>query len=353
MSYEIIRADIEKDRTTILDFWNQNNEKKINKKFDWFYLSNPDGLATTYFIKHSDTPGIVGMASIFPRKFVFKQDVYTAGIQGDFLIHPDHRSFGPALMLIKAIVNSLEDSEYDFLYGFPNRKAELIFRRAGYHQLGSIKKYTRLFDIHRLLSSKAQIPRSLTTLLSPVANLLLNFIYPDTWSYNFGRYKAGVTNKLDFDITPLTTQYNHNWFTSQKSPRYLEWKYEQDPDDDNKYFYLKDRMDRIVGCIIFCHEEQNLVQIREILHTNDQYSLTSLLGLFFKKIKKDSRCEYAYTQMYENSGILRSTNNLDLTVSGQGRKIFYAINKNKASNTKLSQLLLSSHLCLMESDEDS
>ena len=166
-------------------------------------------------------------------------------------------------------------------------------------------------------------------------------------------YKTGVTDKLDFDIEPLLANYHNNWFASQKSSTYLKWKYEQDPDDDNKFFYIKDKTDRVVGCIVFCYEHYGLIQIREVLHTQDQYTLASLLGLFFNKIKRDGHCEYAYTQMYENSGILRSTNNLDLTDSGQGRKVFYAINKSKKNSAKLSQLLHSAYFCLTESDEDS
>jgi hypothetical protein len=293
------------------------------------------------------------MASVFPRKFAFKQEVYTAGIQGDFYIQPDHRSFGPALMLIRTIVNSLEDSEFDFLYAFPNRKAELIFRRAGYELLGSTKKYTRLFNLHRLLNVKARIPNGLSALLTPVANLLLNFNYPDAWTFNLGRYETAVTRKLDFDIDYLTAQYHDNWFTSYKSSGYLRWKYEMDPDDENIYFCIKDKTGRVVGCVVYCREEQYMIEIREILHTQDQYTLSSLLGLFFKQIKHDSGCEYAYAQMYENSGILRSTNNLDLTVSDQGRKIFYTVNTSKQNSAKLSQLLLSSHFCLTKSDEDS
>jgi hypothetical protein len=351
MSYEILKADIQKDRQAILDFWNSHNDKPLDEKFDWFYQSNPDGPATTYLVKHSDTPGYVGIASVFPRKFQFKEESFTAGIQGDFFIQSNHRSFGPALMLIRAIVNSLEDSDLDFLYCFPNRKAEPIFRRAGYEYLGATKKYTRLFDIRRLLAEKTPIPDNLASAISPIANLLVNFKYPDMWTFNFGRFETGITNKLDFDIDHLSTQYHKSWFSSHKTRSYLEWKYEQDPDDDNKFFYLKDNSGRVVGCIVYCHEENNLVHIREILHTEDQYTLSSLIGLFYKKIRQ-SNCEYVYAQIYENSGILRTTNNLDLTVSDQGRKIYFSANTNKESHRRITHLLRSSHFCLSSSDED-
>lgn len=352
MSYEIIKADIDQDRDAIIEFWDSHNEKTIKPKFDWFYKDNPDGEATTFLVKHAETPGYVGMASVFPRKFAYKDELYTAGIQGDFFIQNKHRTFGPALMLIRTIINSISELDLDFLFAFPNRKAEPIFRRAGYDYLGSTKKYTRLFKIERLLTDKTPIPDSLAKLISPVTNQLVNLSYPDAWTFNLGRFSARVTDKLDFNMDHLLDEYQKSWFTSLKTTTYLSWKYEQDPDDENQFFYITNRSNQVVGCIIFCFEHPNLIQIREILHTQDQYTLSALIGLFFKHMNRDN-CEYAYAQLYEHSGILRAYNNLDLTIADQGRKVACALNKDKETYDKVSRLLHSPQFCLTKSDEDS
>jgi hypothetical protein len=352
MSYEIIKADIYRDRQAITEFWNRNNEKKIDKKFDWFYLSNPDGPASTFLINHQETSQCVGMASVFPRQFVYQNESFTAGINGDFFIQREHRSFGPALMLIRAILEHLEKSDTDFLLTFPNRKAEPIFRRAGYRRLGGINKYVRLFDLQRLLSVKADIPEKVSRIISPLANLLVNLTYPDSWTFNYGRFDTCTSRTLDFDIDELVEQYHSSWLAPLKSKQYLQWKYELDPDDDNLFFLLKEKSNRVVGLIVFCLEPKNIVQIREIVHTDDEYTLLTLIGSFFRHIKK-ANCEYAYAYMYENSGILRSSNNLDLTPYNRGRTIFYAVNPQRENSERITRLIHSTKLCLTKNDEDS
>jgi hypothetical protein len=352
MSYEIIKSDIHEDGDTIIGLWNKNNEKKIDQKFDWMYLSNPDGLASTWLVKQQETSDIVGMASVFPRNFRFNDRVYKAGIQGDFFIQKDHRSFGPALMLIRAIVKSLENSDIDFLYAFPNRQAKPIFRRAGYNYLGATKKHIRLLNINRLLADKTNLPNSLLNIVGPISNQLIKLIYPDTWVFNFGRFETRITNTIDFDIEYLLSKYHESCFTTEKTDYYLKWKYENDPDDNNLFFYIKDNALRVLGCIVFCIEPNNIIQIREILHTHNQSTLAALLALFFKHIKKWD-VEYAYAQIYENSGFLAPSNHLDLTLSDQGRKIVYTLNPNRQMSSQISKLLHSNAFCLFSSDEDS
>jgi hypothetical protein len=351
MSYEIIKSDILEDKQLILDFWNRNNPNRLDEKFDWMYLSNPDGLASTWLVKHSESSGIVGMASVFPRTFRYKDKTYKGGIQGDFFISSKHRSFGPALMLIRAIIKSFEESDYDFLLTLPNKKAEPIFKRAGYNYLGVIKKCTRLFDAKRLLIEKAPIPHFLSNLIGPIANQLVKLIYPDTWFFNLGRFDTKIAATLDFNIQYISRLYHQNYFATDKNTDYLKWKYEKDPDDDHKFFYIMDASRQVVGCIVFCIEDGDYVQIREILYPQDPSILAALMCLFFNETKRRNY-KYAYAQIYENSGILTSSNNLDLTISGHGRNVFYIINSAKPTVSQLNTYLHSACFNLFTSDED-
>jgi hypothetical protein len=192
----------------------------------------------------------------------------------------------------------------------------------------------------------------LSKFVSPISNQLVKLIYPDTWAFNLGRFEEKITNTLDFDIQHLSNLYHQNCFATDKTKDYLKWKYESDPDDDNKFFYIKNASQHVVGCIVFCIEPSNYVQVREILHTQDPCILTALMGLFFKHAKK-ANCEYAYAQIYEKSGILTSSNNLDLTVSNHGRKIFYVTNPSKSTEAQLDNYLHSPYFNLFKSDEDS
>jgi hypothetical protein len=254
-------------------------------------------------------------------------------------------------MLIRTIAKALSDSDYDFFLSFPNKKAAPIFKRAGYNFLGLARKYIRLFDTSQLLVNKTPIPDSLSQLISPVLNQLVKLIYPDTWIFNLGRFETRITNSLDFDIQHLSTLYHQSCFATYKTIDYLKWKYEKDPNNKNSYFYIRDSSLHVVGCIVFCVDDSHLVQVRDILYTQDQSILPALLSLFFKKAKK-SNYEYAYTLLYENSGILTSHNNLDLTITKHRREIFYMTNPAKSSKSQLEKYLHSPCFNLFASDQD-
>jgi predicted N-acetyltransferase YhbS len=351
MSYHVFKADYSTDKNLILDFWNQHNKKKLDNKFSWIYQSNPHGVATTWLLRHEDDTKIVGMASVFPRVFRYRDKTFTAGIQGDFFVDNKHRSFGPALMLIREIINSVEELDYHFLFAFPNKNAEPIFRRAGYTQLGRINKYTRLFDLSRLLSEKNILPQGLVSILSPVLNQITNIAYPDAWIFNYGRYDIEITKSLDCDLDDLMESYHQNTFSTHKSKEYISWKYEKDPDDTNLYFLLKEN-NKVVGYIVFCVEEDRFVYLREIIHNQTPVVLSTLLALFFKKVK-NLNCEYAYAQIYEKSNLLLSANNLDLAESKQDSKLVYLVNKGKKDSESVDRLIKSRHFNLFKSDEDS
>jgi hypothetical protein len=351
MSYKIVLKDCYADKDSIIQFWNANNKKKLDEKYAWFYESNPDGAANVWLVKHEESNETVGMGSLFPRRFQFGNQIVNAAVHGDFFIHSNHRSFGPALMLIRAIARSIVDLNYDFIYGFPNIKAEPIIKYAGYTRLGQTRKYTRLFKVDRLLHEKLSIPIFASKILGPISSQFLQLLYPDSWIFNFGRYRTNVTRRLDSDIDTLLDAYRHTCYTTFKSQEYLNWKYADDPDDENFFFTIHDKNGQIAGCIAYCHSEQNTIAIREILHPPDHRKLYDLLALFFKYAVAQN-AEYAYVQLYENSYILTQHNNLDLFDTNEGQSIYYLINPQHEQKERLQKLIKSPRLNLYKTDQD-
>jgi hypothetical protein len=351
MSYTIIPADCIEDKDSIIRFWNANNTKHLDEKYAWFYQANPDGIAKVWLVKHEESNQTIGMGSLFPRRFQFGNQIVNAAVHGDFFIHSNHRSFGPALMLIRSIARSIVDSDYDFIYGFPNIKAEPIVKYAGYTRLGQTRKYTRLFKVDRLLRDKLSIPAFASTILGTIANPLLRLLYPDGWIFNFDRYRTQVTRRLDSDIDPLLDAYRNTCYTTFKSREHLNWKYTDDPDDNNLFFTIHDRNGHIAGCIPFCHGENNTIVIREILHPPEHRILYDLLALFFKYAAAQN-AEYAYVQIYENSYILTQHNNLDLFDTREGQSIYCLINPQLEEKDELLRLITSPRLNLYKTDQD-
>ena len=350
MKYVVNKADILKEKQRIIDFWNENNKNELDEKFSWFYESNPDGIADTWLLTKETSSEIVGMATLFPRFFNNQGKTYRAGIQGDFFISKKHRSFGPALTLIRSISESFKDLNYDFIYGFPNRAAEPILRRAGFKRLGCLEKHVRLFDIERLLNEKFHAHNTIISATAKLGNVFLSLLYPDTWNFNFKRHRVKASLSIQNNVKDLTDSYSRSCFSTQKSFEYLRWKYEQDPDDKNFFFTVLDLDDTIIGCIVY-RFDNNTIEIREIIYRNNQLEFMDLLSRFFR-YAKSKNVEYAYFVSYENSCVLSRIADLQLSRANQGRSIYFLTNKMADSDGEITRLITESKLNLHNTDED-
>ncbi|MCU7827488.1 MAG: GNAT family N-acetyltransferase [Candidatus Thiodiazotropha sp. (ex Myrtea sp. 'scaly one' KF741663)] len=350
MKYSVAQVDILKEKEAIINFWNENNQKKLNEKFSWIYESNPDGSANVWLLTDNESSDIVGMVTLFPRNFEYSGKTYRAGILGDFYIQKYHRSFGPALMLIRTVTESFETLNFDFIYGFPNTSATPVLRRAGFTQLGRLVKYVRLFNIERLLQSKIINSTIITQLISIFAKPFISLLYPDTWNYNYGRYNFSVSNSIHLGINDLIDNYNETCFSTQKSYKYLNWKYEQDPDDDNIFFNMFDKHEKCIGCVVF-RLDSNTVEIRELIHTDNPRQTADLLSGFFKYVKR-KKAEYAYLIPYENSCILSLVSDLQLSRGDRFGAIVFLTNKQKDFNGEITKLLTASKINLYLTDQD-
>ena len=56
----------------------------------------------------------------------------TAGVAIDFAILQEHRGFGPALKHQRMVTKDLKDRGINFIYAYPNKQAEPVFKRVRY-----------------------------------------------------------------------------------------------------------------------------------------------------------------------------------------------------------------------------
>lgn len=349
-NYKIIAADTLRDKEPILQFWNSHNEKKLDEKYAWIYESNPDGIAETWLLKNDESPDILGIATLFPRYFQNNNVLYKSGILGDFFIHPKHRTLGPAVMLLNAIISSMNELGLSFIYGFPNERAEPVLKRVGFKALGDCVRYVKLFDIERLLIEKLSIPPSIARILAPIGNQLLK---THDWSACFRKrrkIKILHTSAPNPDVESLLTKHHDIYFSARKSYDYLKWKYASDPDDKNYFFHLYDGNENISGCIVY-RFDYTTVDIREVLYGYEQSKLIDLLTQFFKYIG-NKNIEYAYIEGYEECGLFTRMRDLKLQTSKTKRSIYILINPNHNDSETLAALLASDRINLLITDQD-
>jgi hypothetical protein len=149
------------DRAAVLAVWRGNlgREARHTVKYSWFYEHCPFGPPLLALLRQADDPALLGVAAAGVRQMLYMGRKCQAGVLVDMAVVPAHRSFLPALMLQKFILQSATGS-FDLLYGVPNRKAAPVFVRAGYRKLGD------LFRLVRVVQSDAVLARVLPAFLA-------------------------------------------------------------------------------------------------------------------------------------------------------------------------------------------
>ncbi|QYZ65144.1 MAG: GNAT family N-acetyltransferase [Gammaproteobacteria bacterium (ex Lamellibrachia satsuma)] len=353
MKYSVKKADLKKDKEVIIRFWNDNHDqnKALDAKFAWIYEGNPDGAAHVWMLIHEDENEVVGLASVFYKGVLVGEVPYKAGIGGDFFVRKEHRSLGPALMLVDTIAKSEEIEDIDFLYAFPNDAARLIFRRVGYKKLGSLVGRVRVFQTKKYLVKKG-VPESLAGIICPITDYLMKAISPETWDFNFGRYHYKVIDELGSDYDELRSGLNiyKSVVVPKKSLDYMNWKYGLDPDQKNEFFCLYKREDdSLVGCVAFSVSD-GFAEIRDLV-VNDEYpTLNDLIHRFLEYSRKLDVRGVRYV-LLENSRIEKDLSRFDFFPQKNRRDVVVLV-KNKELLTNEVSILDRKRWIFFNTDQD-
>ncbi len=353
MNYSVIKADIKQDKEVIIKFWNDSHDqdRAIDPKFSWIYEGNPDGETHVWMLIHEHDKDVVGLVVVFSKKILVGEVVYTAGISGDFFVRKEHRSLGPALMLIDTIAKSEEIEDIDFLYGFPNDAARLIFRRVGYKKLGLMVGRVRIFQSKKYLIKKG-VPEFLAGIISPLTDSLIRIMSPETWDFDFGRHYYKIMDKLGSDYEELRASLNiyKSVVVPRKSLNYMNWKYGLDPGQRNEFFCLYKSADNsLVGCIAFSITD-GFVEIRDLVVSDEYPALDDLIYRFLEHSRKLDVLGVRYV-LLEKSRMEKELSRFDFFPQKTPRDIVVLV-KNKDLLTNEVSILDENKWILFNTDQD-
>lgn len=348
MIYQAARGDISTDKERILEFWRKNHDKSFAKKFDWMYERNPFGKPHIWFIELADSKELVGMGVIFPRHLEINGIRYAAGILGDMLVHKAHRSLGPALLLQKSILRSLEEGGFELIYGFPNKNAEIILRRSGYVCLG------RLARSVLVLRSESYLKRiSYLAQISKPFSLIIDFFIKIRNDWNF-RHDSKYLISEDYSV--FDERFEDLWrkknellsIVPVRTSQYMKWKFRDDPDDKNYVFALlsQDALE-LKGCVIYRIVGQR-IEIREFIVANE-FDEGALMSLFIKRIKVYNPINI-FVSHIENKTLAMAFGKMGFR-PGVSRRNAYIITADNPAIDK-AMCLQKDNWMLMGSDED-
>lgn len=107
-------------------------------------VRSPHGAPVLRAVEH-EADGVVGFLALAPRPMRCGARALRAGVLSHFAILPEHRSLGPALMLIEAVLQAASD-RFDLAYGIPNahQGASAVLRRGGFRPLAELERSVRI-----------------------------------------------------------------------------------------------------------------------------------------------------------------------------------------------------------------
>src|ERR1700687_4291666 len=135
------RADPLVERDAILAVLKRNlPTAAAPARFEWLYLSNPDGPALVWIALDGD--GVpIGTSAAHPRRMRIEGSVTRVLNLGDFAVDPHCRTLGPALQLLRATLEAVCAGAYALSYDLPSRQMLALYQRMGLAELAPSERW--------------------------------------------------------------------------------------------------------------------------------------------------------------------------------------------------------------------
>jgi GNAT superfamily N-acetyltransferase len=275
MANLIRRADIEKDRALITEFLSGYlSPAADDDRYEWLYCKNPGGLAQAWLAYEPETRQVIGVAAAFPRQMRCDGTEVLGHVLGDFCIHPDYRSLGPALALQRQCLEDLTDNDAGPIFDFPSASMLAIYRRLRIETPDTMIRFAKPLRADRLVNRL--IPGKIAARgVSAVANLGLRL--RDFSSRHKSAWKiAEECIPCGEEFTMASRQWSRRTgICVARTAEYLTWRYVLHP--QRRYHLCTARKDgRLCGFLVYDLAGEDAVIVD--LLTEEEAVMTALLG---------------------------------------------------------------------------
>jgi hypothetical protein len=230
MKIVIRPAHLEHDRRVIIEMVARYlNSQADEHRYEWMYLKNPEGPAKAWLAEEESDKRIVGLASAFPRRMVYRGQDMLGWVLGDFCVADDWRALGPAVQLQRAIVRSVDSGMADLFYDFPSHAMMAVYRRLGIEATSEIVRFTKLLRVDGwaekagpvscLASPISKMGNVALTLLDTLRTVDASISVDEVVGQTVGEEFANLSSEAQERFGPCI----------RRSTRYLSWRYLQNP----------------------------------------------------------------------------------------------------------------------------
>ena len=247
--FKIIHNEGVRYKKDILQFWDDYLPGTPHTRFDWMQ-NNPAGPPVWFLAIDTDSENLLGTVSVMPRKFVLNGTVIRAGIIGDYMVHRNHRVFGPALQLQKMVIEKMSDIGFNFIYSVPNAYSLKVLEKVGYKQISKLCCLVKPLKVEYYLGKYANI--HLSKFVAPMLNGILKLLSKETYLRSDGFVEEVLNINDSFDILWNAVVKQQSGLIGDHSATYLEWRYFNNPVNKYRLLTYKDTIKKeLLGYLMF------------------------------------------------------------------------------------------------------
>jgi len=285
MKYTIVPMQPAVHTESLLSLWKKNLSRYFEGRFYWLYDPKSYGQAIAWLSIIDHSGEIVGSGGFYKRSFIINKEQLVIGIAADFMIKKEHRVFGPALPIQQTIRDNWSASKLTFMFAFPNKASEGVFKRAGYQRLAYSNNWVKLLRTERKLVAYVKV-KWIASFIGKIINQLLRL--PDRMKLLKAKnsFHIKILNSCCPDFDDLWQEAKDNFsIIGEKSSAYLKWRYIDCKTKEYQFYCLYDRTNsRLRGYLVYAIQDE-LAEIEELLVADFHSTLDWLLLSFSEQMR--------------------------------------------------------------------
>jgi hypothetical protein len=268
-------ADVHRERAAIVAFLSTHlSSEADDSRYEWLYCKNPEGMARAWVACQAETGMITGVSAAFPRRIHRCGEEVRGYVLGDFCIHPDYRSLGPALALQKSSLEGLGRDGAGFVFDFPSTSMLAIYKRLRIEPQESAVRFAKPLRADRQIQKR--IPnKAAGATLAVAANAALRL-------RDAGLARSS-TWKITEEVAPCGEEFTlafRRWAPRMgtcagRSAEYLNWRFLQHP--QRRYHFLTARKNGTLCGYLIYHWAGKDATVVDLFSEEEQVSTALLI----------------------------------------------------------------------------
>ncbi len=325
IKYSTEEADLTQAAPVIQDLWARNlighDQRSAESKLSRGYVNNPAGRGSVVLLIGEGLSAAQGAQGLHPRSFqIGSRPVRAIGL-ADYVVDVEHRTLGPALMLLRRS-DRIGADRFDLTYGLPNEKAEPVFSRAGMKCLGALLRFAKPLGARERLTR--YMPPAVARSIAPVVDGALGV----------GDLVRGAGAEMRLECRPVTWDdplFDELWeqrpaslLLAERSGAMLRWRFAADADTPWRVCAARDSRGTVRGYVVW--RSTGVFTTVGDFFTSAPEVLTSSLMLAFSQFARRAGMQVisvdffgrsAVAEQLRQAGMVQRPNRLSVFVGSQ------------------------------------